>query len=99
MAQTKYSKSFGKAPRAKGVKSRDHYNLQASSCALRGSELPQSKFTDDDILEIRSAIKQRENMRKYIKDNLSNEALSKKFNVHYRTIERIIQRETWVHLL
>jgi hypothetical protein len=73
--------------------------LQASSCALRGSELPQSKFTDDDILEIRSAIKQRENMRKYIKDNLSNEALSKKFNVHYRTSARIIQRETWVHLL
>jgi hypothetical protein len=99
MAQTNYSKSFGKAVRAKGMQSREDYNLTASACALRGTELPQAKFTDDDVLEIRSAIKQRENMKKYIKENLSNEALATKFNVHYRTIERIIQRETWVHLL
>lgn len=99
MAQTNYSKSFGKAVRKDGVQSRDDYNSNAIVHALRGTELPHSRFSEDDVLEIRSAIKQRENMRRYIKDNLSNEALAIKFNVHYRTIERIIQRETWAHLL
>lgn len=99
MAQTRYSKTFGKAVRRDGVQSRDDYNSNAIAKALRGTELPQSKFSEDNILEIRSAIKQRDSMRQYIKDNLSNEALAIKFNVHYRTIERVIQRETWVHLL
>lgn len=99
MAQTNYSKSFGKAVRKDGVQSRDDYNSNAIAHALRGTDLPQSRFSEDDVLEIRSAIKQRESMRQYIKYNLSNEALAIKFNVHYRTIERIIQRETWVHLL
>ena len=99
MAQTNYSKSFGKAVRKDSVQSRDDYNSNAIAHALRGTDLPQSRFSEDDVLEIRSAIKQRESMRQYIKDNLSNEALAIKFNVHYRTIERIIQRETWVHLL
>lgn len=99
MAQTNYSKSFGKAVRKDGVQSRDDYNSNAIAHALRGTDLPQSRFSEDDVLEIRSAIKQRESMRQHIKDNLSNEALAIKFNVHYRTIERIIQRETWVHLL
>lgn len=99
MAQTNYSKSFGKAVRAKKVQSRENYNLTASARALRGTDLPQARFTNDDVLEIRSAIVQRENLRQYIKNNLSNEALAAKFSVHYRTIERIIQRETWVHLL
>ncbi len=99
MAQTRYSKTFGKAVRRDGVQSRDDYNSNAIAKALRGVELPHSRFSEDDILEIRSAIKQRESMRQYIKDNLSNEALATKFNVHYRTIERVIQRETWVHLL
>jgi predicted DNA-binding transcriptional regulator YafY len=99
MAQTNYSKSFGKAVRRDGVQSRDDYNSNAIAKALRGIDLPHSKFSEDDVLEIRSAIKQRESMRQYIKDNLSNEALARKFNVHHRTIERVIQRETWVHLL
>ena len=77
---------------------RDEYLSRASEFAVRGQDLPQTKLIDLDVLAIRSAVKQRENLRKYIKDNLSNEALAKKFGVHTRTIEKITQYTTWNHL-
>ena len=98
MAQTNYSLNFGKAIRGKGVISREQYRLEAVFQVKRGEELPQSKMSDDDIQAIRSAAKQRENMRKYIKDNLSNEALARQFGVHNRTIEKILSFETWRHV-
>ncbi len=78
---------------------RDEYLSRSREFAVRGQDLPQTKLIDLDVLAIRSAVKQRENLRKYIKDNLSNEALSKKFGVHIRNIEKIITYQTWNHLL
>jgi transcriptional regulator GlxA family with amidase domain len=40
--------------------------------------------------DIKSAIKQRDNLRKHIANNLSNEGLARRFGVHRRTIERAI---------
>jgi plasmid maintenance system antidote protein VapI len=40
---------------------------------------------------------QRDQLRKYISNNLSNEALARKFGVHIRTIEKIVQGQTWIH--
>lgn len=98
MAQTQYSKTFGKALRPKGVVSREQFQLEAIFNVKRGEDLPWSKLSDDDVEIIRSAAKQRENMRKYIKDNLSNEALARQFGVHIRTIEKIQTYETWRHV-
>ena len=98
MAQTNYSKTFGKALRAKGVKPRAQYQLEAIADAKRGEELPQSKLTDEDIETIRSAQRQLEKMREYIKNTLSNEALANQFGVHHRTIEKILSYETWRHV-
>jgi len=66
--------------------------------ALRGVELPQTKLTDEDVIAIRSAAKQRDNLRQHIKDNLSNEALARKHGVHIRTVEKVLQHFTWSHV-
>lgn len=77
---------------------RGEYLSRARSMALRGQELPQTKLLDLDIVSIRSAAKQRENLRKYIRENLSNEALAKQFGVHVRTIEKALSYETGSHI-
>ena len=64
-----------------------------------GSELPHAKLNEDDVKSIRSDVRQRENLRNYIDDHLTNQALAEKYRVHVRTIERIVQFETWNHVL
>ena len=98
MAQTHYSKIHGKAVRCNGVMSRDEYQSRRTEFAPRGQELPQAKLLDIDVLTIRSAAKQRESLRKHIKDNLSNESLAKQFGMHVRNIEKIVKRESWGHV-
>lgn len=77
---------------------RAEYLSRARSMALRGQDLPQTKLLDLDIVSIRSAAKQRENLRKHIKNNLSNEALAKQYGVHVRTIEKCLAYETGSHI-
>jgi hypothetical protein len=98
MARTKYAAHVGGNVRRDGVMSRDEYLLSASTHAARGVDLPQSKLMPLDIGEIRSASRQRENMRKYISENLSNAALAKKFGTHVRNIEKVLSYEAWGHL-
>ena len=64
----------------------------------RGQDLPQTKLLDMDVISIRSAARQRESLRKHIKDNLSNAALAKQYGVHERTIEKVLMRETHSNL-
>lgn len=64
-----------------------------------GSELPHSKLHEDDVKSIRSEVKQREKLRDYIDEHLTNQSLANKYRVHVRTIERIVQFETWNHVL
>lgn len=77
---------------------RDEYLLRASQFAPRGQELPQAKLLDMDVINIRSAKRQRDNLLQHIKDNLSNAALCKRYGIHPRTLEKILARETWSHL-
>lgn len=78
---------------------RGEYLSRAREFALRGQDLPQTKLLDLDVTAIRSAARQRESLRQHIRDNLSNEALARKFNVHVRTVEKILQYETWSHIV
>lgn len=98
MAATKYSRSFGKSHRGDKTLERAEYLSRARSMALRGNDLGQSKLNDELIEEIRSAASQREKLRKHIKDNLSNQAMALKMNVHVRTIEKVLSYETWGHI-
>jgi hypothetical protein len=77
---------------------RDEYMLKASQHCLRGQDLPQAKLLDMDVIAIRSAKRQRENLLKYIRENLSNDALAKHYGVHVRTIEKAVTRESFCHL-
>jgi hypothetical protein len=65
----------------------------------RGAELPQAKLTIEDVRQIRElhAFKQAEIKR--LNDSLGIEAIADKFEVHPRTIEKILSHETWKHVL
>ena len=74
------------------------YRQRQRECSARGSDLPQSKLTPDAVEAIRDAAKKREELRDYIRDELSNVALAKKYGVHYRTVEKCLSRDTWSHV-
>jgi DNA invertase Pin-like site-specific DNA recombinase len=78
---------------------RDEWQQRARELAPRGEALPQSKLTDDDVLAIRAAQKERDAQRQRIATELSNAALARRFGVHVRTVEKVLQRDTWAHLL
>lgn len=77
---------------------RDEYQIRQHEFQARGMDLPQSKLMDLDVGAIRSAATQRENLRQYIRDNLSNEALARRFGVHVRTVEKVLSCESWRHV-
>lgn len=98
MARTNYADTSIKPPRREGVLERREYLLRARELAPRGQELPQAKLLDLDVVAIRSAARQREALRKHIRENLSNDALALKFGVHVRTIEKALSLDTWGHV-
>ncbi len=78
---------------------RDDYLMRAHELAPRGQALPQSKLSDAQIIEIRSAQEKRQDLMAYIRENLSNQALAVRMGVHASTIEKVLSRETWAHLI
>ena len=74
---------------------RQEYLLRAREQARRGTELPQTILTPENVSEIRSAQRQRESLRTHIRENLGNDALAKKYGVTTRTIEKVMSRESW----
>lgn len=83
----------------RGRMNRDEWLMRARELAPRGQALPQTKLADADVLAIRAAQAQREDLISFIRENLSNAALAEKFGVHRRTIEKVTMRETWAQLL
>jgi hypothetical protein len=77
---------------------RIEYQQRARELAPRGQSLPQTKLLDLDVCAIKSAVRQRESLRKHIRENLSNKALARQFGVHVRTIEKAVQGDTWSHI-
>lgn len=81
-----------------GEMTRDEYLIRQHEFQPRGMQLPQSKLTPLEVEAIRSAAKQREALRKHIRDKLSNDALARDLGVHVRTIEKVLARESWGHV-
>lgn len=77
---------------------RDEYMIRQHEFQPRGTQLPQSKLTPLEVEAIRSAAKQRESLRKHIREKLSNEALARDLGVHVRTVEKVLARESWGHV-
>lgn len=98
MAATKYANHVQHNRRRPGVMSLHEYRQRARELAPRGQDLPQAKLLEMDIIDIRSAKRQREALLKHIRDNLSNAALARRHGVHERTIEKIVSYESWGHV-
>jgi hypothetical protein len=64
----------------------------------RGSQLPHSKLTEDDIRLINSFVAEREQLKTRLK-GMTNKSIADKFDVHIRTIDRITSGETWGHVV
>lgn len=79
------------------VSSKTEFLLKRRKRAKRGAELPQTKITDDALITIRSAIKQRENLRAYMEKNLTNKALAVALGVSVSTIERVVSIQNFQH--
>lgn len=77
---------------------RHEYRQRQREFSARGQALPQTKLLDMDVISIRSAVRQRENLRRHIRDNLSNAALARQYGVHESTIEKALRRETHSNL-
>jgi hypothetical protein len=77
----------------------DEYRSSAKAYALRGQASANSKLMDLDVINIRSAVRQKQNLQKYIDENLSNAALARIHGVSLRAIGNVINRNTWDHLV
>jgi hypothetical protein len=98
MAATNYAKSQGRQHSRPGVLPRAEWYGRANETAARGTALPQSKLDEEKVAAIRSAARQRANLRKYITENLTNDALAAEFGVHPRVVEKVLSGETWSHV-
>lgn len=65
----------------------------------RGTELPQSKLTEAQAIEIRALHAAKGVAIKALNDNFSAKALAANYGVHVRTVEKILQRAAWIHTL
>lgn len=74
------------------------YRQRQRERSARGMALPQSKLTPLEVAAIRQAEQKRQELREYIREELSNEALAKQYGVHVRTIEKCLSRESWCHV-
>ncbi len=63
----------------------------------RGEELPYSKLTNADILNIRELVEYRENLKKEL-SSLTNAKIAEKFDVHLRTIDKVTAGVSWWHV-
>lgn len=63
----------------------------------RGEDCRHAKLTSEQVAEIRSANRQKQNLLKHIRENLAQDALSSKYGVTKRQIQRVIGEENWNH--
>jgi hypothetical protein len=70
---------------------RHSYLCSARLYARRGSDLPHAKLTDEAVRAIRAE------HRPYSRTH-GAPALARKYNLHRRTIEKVLSYASWVHV-
>ena len=76
---------------------RAEYLAHPAQFARRGEDC-NHRITTSQARAIKQAIAEREKLRLYITENLTNEALAKRFKIHRRTVDRISESRGWVHV-
>lgn len=64
----------------------------------RGKDLPQSKLTEEDVIEARKLHAEYMQTIKDLNSTFSIPALAKRYGVHERTMEKAISGITWSHI-
>ena len=64
----------------------------------RGTDLPQSKLTDEDVRLARQLHEYKQAEIKRLNETLSIKALAEKFDVSERAMERALNRANWGHV-
>ena len=98
MAASKYAKHVGAPARRPGMMERREYQVRAKELAMRGQDCPSSKLLDIDVVSIRSIVRQRNNLLKHIKENLSNEFICKQYGISVSALSKVVSYETWSHV-
>ncbi len=66
--------------------------------SLIGNRNATRKLTAEDVALIRQAHEHKQQEIRRLNETLSAKALAEKFGVHHRTIEKVLNYETWRHL-
>lgn len=82
--------------RAKMVRS--EYVANARLIARRGSECGQSKLDEATVAMIKRQHARKQRLVRKLHDMYGIEAIAKRFGVHARTIEKVLQRDSWIHV-
>lgn len=79
---------------------RDEYRGGGSAriACKRGIELPQSKLTEDQVRMIRRQHARKVALVARLNELYSAKGLAKLLGVHHRTVEKVLQRNGWVHV-
>ena len=64
----------------------------------RGEDLPQSKLTEADVRKIKRLHAKKQALVKRLHDRYGCKGLAAQFGVHECTIEKVLQRNSWVHV-
>lgn len=64
----------------------------------RGEDLPGSKLTEQNIVDIRAADARRRAEIARLQAEISREALARRYHVHVRTIEKALSYASWRHV-
>lgn len=64
----------------------------------RGSALPHAKLSEDQVREIRIMNENKRRIVRDLEDRFGAKGLAKAYNVHTRTIERVLAGENWSHI-
>ena len=64
----------------------------------RGADLPQSKLTEAQVKEARALHSEYRDTVKKLTDEFSAKGLAKRYGVHVRTIEKVLNGFTWGHI-
>lgn len=66
--------------------------------AKRGNELPQSKLNEKLVRMIREEHENKQREIARLNKDHSAKAIAKRYQVHYRTIEKVLEGSTWSHI-
>lgn len=66
--------------------------------ARRGTELPQAKLDEETVKKIRRLHARKQRLIEQLNRKYSAAGLAASLGVHVRTVEKVLQRDSWFHV-